>query len=122
MTLKLYYVTNRRHEGQEQWAPKGYGTDPSKSGIENLRLGKVTLDVKTEILEKQFKDKTGSGPGNGVELSDDLTKLAEKHAKIQAFYESPSEENRKEEKPEDKKIGSHEMRDEVFKAIKAKQR
>ena len=87
-SLKLYYVTNRNHEGDQPNNPKGYGIYPSKDGIENLRLGKVTLNVGQELLDKWFKKKTGSGPGDGVELSQDLAKLAKKNARIAAFREN----------------------------------
>ena len=44
-SLKIYYATNRRHKGRQRWAPTSYGTEFSKDGTENLRLGKVTLQA-----------------------------------------------------------------------------
>lgn len=119
-SLKLYYVTNRNHEGDQPNNPKGYGIYPSKDGIENLRLGKVTLNVGQELLDKWFKKKTGSGPGDGVELSQDLAKLAKKNARIAAFRENNPHKQVTKGKQRKTKLGSHELRDEVQKAMREK--
>jgi len=50
--LKLFYATNRNHEGGDQWRPTGYGKKFSDSGIENLRFGKLTVEAsENEISE-----------------------------------------------------------------------
>lgn len=108
MKMSLYYVTNRNHIGN-QFQPDGYGPHPSKSGIENLRLGKVTLDPGVNSFDKWFKIKTGSGKGNGVELADYLIKRVKNHAKIVAYEEKVPNPNRAESKQAGTKLGSQEM-------------
>lgn len=118
MKLKLYYATNRGHQGNNQFNPVGYGIDPSKSGIENLRLGKVTLDVGKDLLSQCFKEETSSGNGDGVKLSEKLAKLAKKHASIVAFRESNPDKKSTKSTEDKKKLGSHEMRDEVLETMR----
>ena len=112
MEMKLYYVTNRNHEGN-QWKPKGYGIHPSASGIENLRLGKVTLDAGIDSLDKWFRTKTGSGAGDGIALGDHLTKRAVEHANIIAYRERIPDPEQTEVTQKGTKLGSQEMFREV---------
>jgi esterase/lipase superfamily enzyme len=56
----LYFATNRRHEGEDQWNPTGYGSDFSRSGLENLRFGKVTVNVDEAELRRLRDAKAGS--------------------------------------------------------------
>ncbi len=118
MKLKLYYVTNRNHLGKKQFTPDGYGVHPSVSGIENLRLGKVMLDLETPSLDKWFRTKTGAGPGDGVALSKYLTKQAKKQAKIVAYRENIPDRERIETGQEGKKLGSAEMFAEVQRVLR----
>ncbi len=120
MEMKLYFFTNRNHEGNQSNKPTGYGPDPSKDGIENLRLGKMTCAVAKEVLDKWFKENTGSGPGDGEGLSKDLAKKAKKNAKIVTFGESNPHQKVTKGKQKKPKLGSHELRDEVQKAMRAK--
>lgn len=46
--LDLYFATNRRHKGRDRWNPSSYGTDFSSDGMENLRLGKVTISASAQ--------------------------------------------------------------------------
>jgi esterase/lipase superfamily enzyme len=41
----LYFATNRRYEGEDQWNPTGYGKDFSRHGMENLRFGRLKVQV-----------------------------------------------------------------------------
>ena len=43
--LTLYYATNRNHLGADRWKPEGYGSKFSQDGVENLRFGRLTLEV-----------------------------------------------------------------------------
>jgi esterase/lipase superfamily enzyme len=113
MKLTMYYVTNRNHQGSKQFAPDGYGIHPSSSGIENLRLGKVMLDLRRSSLDKWFGSKTAAGNGDGVALSEYLTKQAKKHAKIVAYQEKIPDPERMEEDQKGKKLGSAAMFAEV---------
>jgi esterase/lipase superfamily enzyme len=85
--LSLYYVTNRNHVGKNRWRPEGYGTKFSNDGIENLRFGRVHVDVDDAKVSKFLKedmDETGIGDGEG--LSDYLSERAS-IAKVQAYPE-----------------------------------
>jgi esterase/lipase superfamily enzyme len=118
MKLKLYYVTNRNHLGKNQFAPDGYGIHPSSSGIENLRLGKVTVDTGKESLDKWLDSKTGAGKGDGVALSEFFMKHAKKHAKIVAYQEKIPDPGRAEATQEGKRLGSEEMFAEIQKTLR----
>ncbi len=118
MKLKLFYVTNRGHQGPKQFTPTGYGIHPSASGIENLRLGKVTLDTGRNTLSKWLKGTTEVGQGDGVALADYLTKRAEKQAKIVAYREKIPDPDRTEKTQGNTKLGSAEMFAELQKTMR----
>ena len=67
--MQLFYVTNRRHQGENQWSPTGYGKDPSGDGFQNLRFGSITLDLSSievtidACLAKRSDGGTGDGQG-----------------------------------------------------------
>ena len=113
MKLELYYATNRNHLGDNQFTPEGYGIHPSASGIENLRLGKVTVDTGKESWNKWLSSKTSAGKGDGVALSEFFTERAKKQAKIVAYHENIPDPGRAEAAQEGTKLGSKEMFDEV---------
>lgn len=82
----LHYATNRRHEGNDQWNPSGYGIEVSKDGAENLRFGRVTLSYdKNEALSYLQKD-CGFGIGDGIGLASYLRGQSDS-AVIKAFEE-----------------------------------
>lgn len=86
-TLRLYYATNRKHEGADRWEPTGYGTRFSDDGAENLRFGKVELDVDEAILKKHLGARIkGMGTGNGNALAVALKPLMA-GARIKAYIE-----------------------------------
>ena len=68
-TAKLYYLTNRRHEGDDRWHPTGYGIEPSKDGTENLRFGRVTLTYDKTTVSNYLGKGCGFGNGDGEELA-----------------------------------------------------
>ena len=87
-TLRLYYATNRKHEGADRWEPTGYGTKFSDDGAENLRFGRVELDVDPAILRKHLGARIkGMGTGNGNGLADALKPLVAR-ARIKAYLEA----------------------------------
>lgn len=86
-TLTLYYATNRRHKGAEQFAPKGYGADFSRDGMDNLRFGVVSVEADQTSIDKHLTARQKDlGEGNGEKLSEYLTKCAS-NASIAAYPE-----------------------------------
>ena len=88
-TLHLFYATNRKHIGENRWQPAGYGTEPSSDRIENLRFGKLTLEVNRAQVTKHLRANTRIGIGDGESLAKYLTRCVEKpHAiTISAYQE-----------------------------------
>lgn len=89
MDLKIYYATNRAHEGPEQFKPTGYGTRFSSDGMENLRFGRVTFtadDAKVAQFLNRTRPATGRGDGEG--LQDYLSQCIGKSQRIEAYEES----------------------------------
>ena len=83
MPRKLFYVTNRGHEGRDPLAPRRYGPTFSDGGAENLRFGEITLGTRAGELAP-----LAEGVGRGE--SDDLQAYLErklKRARIRAFRE-----------------------------------
>jgi esterase/lipase superfamily enzyme len=87
MELKLYFATNRNHEGKDRFHPRRYGTKFSQDGMENLRFGVVTVDTKESEVNKHLTRKMQDlGTGDGEQLSGYLAKRA-KSARIEAYPE-----------------------------------
>lgn len=82
----LYYATNRGHKGRDRWRPTSYGPEPSEDGTENLRFGKVTLDVDEARVSRCYTRDTGFGAGDGGRLSAYLHKRR-RTGEIEAFEE-----------------------------------
>jgi esterase/lipase superfamily enzyme len=84
--LGLYYATNRKHLGADQWAPKGYADGEfSSDGRQNLRLGRVRARVDDALLARYASAKVaGLGVGDGIGLGD---ALAKQKLDIEAFEE-----------------------------------
>ncbi len=87
MKAELYYVTNRRHRGTDQWAPDGYGTESSGTGTENLRFGKVVLPYDRDEVRTHLHRDSGFGTGDGGTLAKYLAGRTSE-ADIQAFMET----------------------------------
>lgn len=86
-TLRLYYATNRKHEGANRWAPSGYGKKFSDDGAENLRFGRVELKIDERIVGRHLGSRIkGMGVGNGNDLAKALGPLVV-GAAITAFRE-----------------------------------
>lgn len=86
-TLKLFYATNRNHEGDSQWRPTGYGRKFSDSGIENLRFGRLSIEASQNEINKHLRRIAHNDHGDGEGLSEYLSKKAE-NASIRAYAEN----------------------------------
>lgn len=88
MNVELYYGTNRRHDGNDQWHPTGYGKDFSRDGSENLRFGRVELAIDDTVVARRLSEtRPGLGAVNGEDLATDLAKLAQQ-ARIRPYPET----------------------------------
>lgn len=83
----VYFATNRRHRGRDQWNPRSYGIEHSKTHAENLRFGKVTLSYDEERAQSFLDADCGFGTGQGDKLATFLKRKYSKR-KITAFKES----------------------------------
>jgi len=87
----LYYATNRRHRGADRWNPTGYSGEPSRDGIENLRFGRVTLDVSDDRVAAELNRNIDFGSGDGNRLATYL-ESRRGSARIEAFEENLNKE------------------------------
>lgn len=73
-TASLFFATNRKHKGKDRWPPTGYRKDFSKDGMQNLRLGELTLEVNDselqKFLKKEVTNRRGDGEGQFYPASD----------------------------------------------------
>ena len=83
----IYYATNRRHTGRNRWTPTGYGVAPSRDGSENLRFGRVDLDVDQAQVNPFLRQDCGFGAGDGNQLANHILGLRQ-GATISAFRET----------------------------------
>ncbi|MDH5741294.1 MAG: alpha/beta hydrolase [Nitrospira sp.] len=84
---RLFYATNRNHLGNNRWHPDGYGKKFSDDGVENLRFGRLSIDVDESKLAKYLETDRGSmGQGDGEGLIKYLAKCADS-ADIVAYRE-----------------------------------
>ncbi|MFT7465375.1 MAG: esterase/lipase superfamily enzyme [Pseudohongiellaceae bacterium] len=106
--LRLYYATNRRHVGDNRWRPESYDTAFSSDGMENLRLGKLSLEADSARVERYFRKSTDAGRGDGEGLSGYLGKLAgnDEAIDIRAFREKLSSAHSDVNQPLSSKYGS----------------
>jgi len=99
---RLYYATNRRHQGRNQWQPTGYGPDFSelayvdpatgktdrRAASQNLRFGRIDWDISYADIARFLKRESGWGEGDGSALAAHLLKKAQRdRAEITAFEE-----------------------------------
>ncbi len=109
--VKLYYATNRKHRGRDRWRPSGYGTEFSSDGMENLRFGKVDVEVDRDKIRRYLRRDTGFGTGSGEALTKYLTGRARSRqaTTIRAFKESLVATRSDQNQPSDAKYGSKAM-------------
>jgi esterase/lipase superfamily enzyme len=83
--VKLFFATNRNHEGKYQWNPTSYGEKFSSDGHENLRFGELVINFDPSTVQKYLNENYENGRiGNGEGLSDYFGKQSKK-AKITAY-------------------------------------
>ena len=90
MTTKLYFATNRKHEGKNRWNPNRYGKAFSSDGYFNLRFGELEINYN----KKKVNDLTSfkfekNRIGDGEKLSEYFSKQAKK-ANITAYKDLTS--------------------------------
>ncbi|MFT6918168.1 MAG: esterase/lipase superfamily enzyme [Cognaticolwellia sp.] len=86
LTLTLHYATNRNHLGQ-RWTPDSYGQDFSADRPNNLRFGRVTVEVGANKVTDYLSDKVHSRSGDGESLSGYIEKKLRKKSLIAALVE-----------------------------------
>jgi esterase/lipase superfamily enzyme len=85
---RLYFATNRRHQGSDRWSPDSYGPRFSDDGVENLRFGLVTIQAdEAEVAAFLTKDLEIGGTGDGEGLAGHFAECA-REARIEAFVEN----------------------------------
>tara|TARA_R110000737_G_scaffold8779_1_gene24431 strand:+ start:2664 stop:3791 length:1128 start_codon:yes stop_codon:yes gene_type:complete len=92
LTLTLYYATNRNHLG-ERWSPDSYGQDFSADRANNLRFGRITVEVSANKVTDYLNDKVNDRAGNGESLACYLEKKLRKKHLISAFQEPEDASN-----------------------------
>lgn len=118
-TLKLYYATNRKHLGTNRWKPTGYDTRFSDDGAENLRFGKLEVDVDDKAIARHLAVDCGFGAGNGNKLAEAIAPVVKKGgARIDAFREALDATRPDAGQPANK-FGSHAMFEELKQAMMA---
>lgn len=86
--FKLYYATNRNHEGADRWRPMSYGKKFSDDGMENLRFGKATLPADEGRIKNFLNATVGGEKGDGEGLAGYFTGLVGSgKLKIEAYPE-----------------------------------
>ncbi|MGD2064796.1 MAG: alpha/beta hydrolase [Nitrospirota bacterium] len=117
--LKLYFATNRRHKGRDRWHPTGYDTTFSQDGMENLRVGSLTVDVDGDRVARYLKEKLRHGTGNGEKLSGYIASRVRstKHCSIRAYREDLKADVSDRNQPDNAKWGSHAMFEDLRKAM-----
>ena len=83
----IFYATNRKHKGLNRWKPLSYGPEFSIDGRENLRFGKLSVNVNEDEINKHLNEKTDLGLGNGENLAKYLSNQVKETARICAFEE-----------------------------------
>lgn len=117
-TVNLFYATNRRHLGENRWAPSGYGTDFSSDGQENLRFGKIAFNADGEKINQhlQRKKKGEKDGGDGEKLAAYLKECFDDSSTIKAYREKIS--NKTADKHQaNAKFGSDSMFEDLRKAM-----
>jgi esterase/lipase superfamily enzyme len=85
-SIRLFYATNRNHEGSSRWKPTGYGTKYSNDGMENLRFGQLDVQADPAEVSRCLAAEGDLGAGDGNALAGHLTDRAGT-ARIEAYPE-----------------------------------
>lgn len=92
LTLTLYYATNRNHIGH-RWSPEYYGQDFSADRSNNLRFGRVTVEVSAHKVKYFQNSKVDNRTGDGKALACYIEEKLRKKQTIKAFQEPDSKVN-----------------------------
>lgn len=117
-TNELYFATNRNHEGEDRWNPTGYGARFSDDGAENLRFGKLTVQVNAKNVAAYLNQKGDYGIGNGIGLSEYLAEQA-KSAQITAYKEDIPRKDIAETHQENVVLGSRAMFNDLLQVMQS---
>ncbi|MGA0839746.1 MAG: alpha/beta hydrolase [Pseudomonadales bacterium] len=86
--VRLYYATNRAHQGRDAQSPRGYGAGFSRHGIENLRFGALTLAADPGEIERCLERCRDGVSGDGEGLVRYFRRLAARPHTLKPFAES----------------------------------
>ena len=106
-TYRLYFATNRGHQGNDRWRPERYTGEFSLDGAENLRFGKVEIDLEEAQVQECLGRDCGFGSGDGVALQKHVVR-SRGTARIEAFKEKLNKEESDDEQ-KDAVLGSDRM-------------
>lgn len=114
MQTRVYFATNRAHEGEDRFRPTGYGKRFSSDGMENLRFGHVSFEADdAEVQRLLAADKAHTGAGDGEALQDYFSQCVAQSQRIEAYVESIPSGSVSEKAQADVKLGSAAMFDEL---------
>ncbi|MFY9513293.1 MAG: alpha/beta hydrolase, partial [Rubrivivax sp.] len=114
METRVYYATNRGHEGPERFQPTGYGKNFSSDGMENLRFGRVSFEADdAEVQRLLAQQRAHTGIGDGEALQDYFAACVGNSQRIQAYAENIPEAGVSEKAQADAKLGSAAMFDDL---------
>lgn len=107
-TIRLFYATNRRHEGEDRWNPTGYGAKFSDDGVENLRFGRVSFKADGNEIRRLVSAPVDHGVGDGRALAALLREGMKDSMKIRAYREKIDSARSERVQPK-ARLGSKEM-------------
>lgn len=114
MQTRVYYATNRGHEGPDRFRPTGYGTKFSSDGMENLRFGRVEFEADpAEVARLLKRVRANTGPGDGEALQDYFARCVQASQRIQAYEEKIPQRHVSEAAQDKVKLGSAAMFDDL---------
>lgn len=114
MKTRVFFATNRAHEGPERFKPTGYGARFSSDGMENLRFGRVDFEADdAEVARLLNQPRAHTGAGDGEALQDHFARCVERSQIIEAYAESIPEAAARETAQADVKLGSLAMFDDL---------
>lgn len=88
MQTRVYFATNRGHEGPVRFKPLRYGSRFSTDGMENLRFGHVTFEVDPATVARLVAQvRPDTGPGDGEALQDYFAGCVAASQVIEAYPE-----------------------------------
>jgi len=86
--VRLFYATNRAHNGRDALNPRGYGAGFSLQGVENLRFGIVTLAADSAEIDRLLVRQVDGLPGDGEGLARYFQSRASRPRSLKAFAET----------------------------------